>query len=129
MTKRFTTYGNRINRDGKLLNIEFKTKLDAKLCCKLCNQMDKETQYYIDELDEIFKWYKEYYGETILDTRMGWNDDNKLSKLEKENTRLKEDLDYYKKRIKELEIENQGQSDAIDGLQEIMAHYDLEDLE
>jgi hypothetical protein len=129
MTKRFTTYGNRINRDGKLLNIEFKTKLDAKLCCKLCNQMDKENQYYIDKLNEIFKWYKEYYGETILDTRMGWNDDNKLSKLEKENTRLKEDLDYYKKRIKELEIENQGQSDAIDGLQEIMAHYDLEDLE
>ena len=46
-----------------------------------------------------------------------------------ENTRLKEDLDYYKKRIKELEIENQGQSDAIDGLQEMMAHYNLEDLE
>ena len=127
--KRFTSWGNRIERDGKLLNIEFKTKTDAKLCCKLCNQMDKYQQEYIDELDGIFKWYKEYYGETILDTRMGWNDDNKLSKLERENTRLKEDLDYYKKRIKELEIENQGQSDAIDGLQEIMAHYDLEDLE
>ena len=42
--------------------------------------------------------------------------------LEKENEQLKQ-------RIRELEIENQGQSDAIDGLQEIMAHYDLEDLE
>ena len=49
--------------------------------------------------------------------------------IQKENERLKEDLDYYKKRIKELEIENQGQSDAIDGLQEMMAHYNLEDLE
>ena len=65
--KRFTTYGNRIKRNGKLLNIEFKTKTDAKLCCKLCNQMDKHQQEYIDKLDEIFKWYKEYYGETILD--------------------------------------------------------------
>ena len=120
--KRFTSWGNRIERDGKLLNIEFKTKLDAKLCCKLCNQMDKENQEYVDKLNEIFKWYKEYYGETILDTRMGWNDNNKISKLGKENEQLK-------KRIKELEIENQGQSDAIDGLQEMMAHYNLEDFE
>lgn len=87
--KRFTSWGNRIKRNGKLLNIEFKTKTDAKLCCKLCNQMDKHQQEYIDELDGIFKWYKEYYGETILDTRMGWNDNNKISKLEKENEQLK----------------------------------------
>ena len=56
--KRFTSWGNRIERDGKLLNIEFKTKTDAKLCCKLCNQMDKYQQEYIDKLNEIFKWYK-----------------------------------------------------------------------
>lgn len=90
MTERFTTWGNRIKRNCKLLNIEFKTKTDAKLCCKLCNQMDKDNQEYIDELDEIFKWYKEYYGETILDTKMGWNKDNKISKLEKENEQLKQ---------------------------------------
>lgn len=90
--KRFTSWGNRIKRNGKLLNIEFKTKTDAKLCCKLCNQMDKHQQEYIDELNEIFKWYKDYYGETILDTRMGWNDDNKISKLEKENEQLKQQL-------------------------------------
>ena len=90
--KRFTSWGNRIKRNGKLLNIEFKTKTDAKLCCKLCNQMDKHQQEYIDELNEIFKWYKDYYGETILDTRMGWNDDNKISKLEKENGQLKQQL-------------------------------------
>ena len=90
--KRFTTWGNRIKRNGKLLNIEFKTKTDAKLCCKLCSQMDKHKQEYIDELDEIFKWYKEYYGETILDTKMQWNDDNKISKLEKENEQLKQQV-------------------------------------
>lgn len=91
--KRFTSCGNNIERDGKLLNIEFKTKTDAKLCCKLCNQMDKYQQEYIDELNDIFKWYKEYYGETILDTRMGWNDNDKISKLEKENEDLKEKLE------------------------------------
>lgn len=90
--KRFTSWGNRIKRNGKLLNIEFKTKTDAKLCCKLCNQMDKHQQEYIDELNEIFKWYKDYYGETILDTRMGWNDDNKILKLKKENEQLKKEL-------------------------------------
>lgn len=97
--KRFTSWGNRIKRNGKLLNIEFKTKTDAKLCCKLCNQMDKHQQEYIDELNEIFKWYKDYYGETILDTRMGWNDDNKILKLEKGNEQLK------KKILEEIDLE------------------------
>ena len=95
MTEKFTTWGNRIKRNGTLLNIEFKTKLDAKLCCKLCNQMDKDNQEYIDELDEIFKWYKEYYGETILDTKMRWNEDNKILKLEKENEKLKNKLKFF----------------------------------
>lgn len=36
--------------------------------------------------------------------------------------------EQLKKRIKELEIENQGQSDAIDGLQGFIAHFDLEDI-
>ena len=94
--ERFTSCGNNIERDGKLLNIEFKTKTDAKLCCKLCNQMDKHQQEYIDKLNEIFKWYKDYYGETILDTRMGWNDNNKISKLEKENEQLKKELESFK---------------------------------
>lgn len=94
--KRFTSWGNRIRRNGKLLNINFETKTDAKLCCKLCNQMDKDNQEYIDELDEIFKWYKEYYGETILDTKMGWNEDNKISKLKKENERLKQQNELLK---------------------------------
>ena len=43
--------------------------------------------------------------------------------------KLQEENEQFQNRIKELEIENQGQSDAIDGLQEMMAHYNLEDLE
>lgn len=101
--KRFTSWGNKIKRNGKLLNIEFKTKTDAKLCCKLCNQMDKYQQVYIDELDELFKWYKEYYGETILDTRMGWNEDNKILKLEKENEELKEQIKELEQEIEKLD--------------------------
>ena len=106
--KRFTSWGNRIKRNGKLLNIEFKTKTDAKLCCKLCNQMDKHQQEYIDELNEIFKWYKDYYGETILDTRMGWNDDNKILKLEKENEQLKQDRNemFIRERDAQNELRN-----------------------
>lgn len=95
--KRFTVWGNRIKREGKLLNINFETKTDAKLCCKLCNQMDKEKQEFVDKVDEIHRWYKEYYGETILDTKMGWNEGSKISKLEKKNEQLKEVKKVLKK--------------------------------
>lgn len=50
----------------------------------------------------------------------GLND--KSNRLEKENEQLKQ-------RIKELEIENTAQSDAIDGLQETLTHLDLGDVE
>lgn len=136
--KRFTTWGNRIKRNGKLLNINFETKTDAKLCCKLCNQMDKDNQEYIDELDEIFKWYKEYYGETILDTKMEWNDDNKISKLKKENEQLKKEIIAIEKRADKVYDENeqlkQSNKEAVDLISEAIvealdgARYNVEDL-
>ena len=54
--------------------------------------------------------------------------DNLLERAEYVD-KLQEENEQLQNRIKELEIENQGQSDAIDGLQEMMAHYNLEDLE
>lgn len=45
----------------------------------------------------------------------------KYSGIKKENEQLKS-------RIKELEIMNEAQSDAIDGLQETMCHLDLSEL-
>ena len=120
--KRFTSWGNWIKRNGKLLNIEFKTKVDAKLCCKLCNQMDKENQEYVDNLNEIFKWYKEYYGETILDTRMGWNDDNKISKLEKENEQLKFKLEEVRSDEKQLGISFMEFKMKL--IEQLQIHYD-----
>jgi hypothetical protein len=128
--KRFTSWGNRIKRNGKLLNIEFTTKTDAKLCCKLCNQMDKHQQEYIDELYDIFKWYKDYYGETILDTRMGWNDDSKISKLEKENEELKKENNNLSNIISAIE---EGSCRSIDSFldmycsDELLKEFDLND--
>lgn len=46
---------------------------------------------------------------------------NEFQKVKKENEQLKQ-------RIKELEIENTAQSDAIDGLQETLTHFDLEEV-
>ena len=45
-----------------------------------------------------------------------------LNGLYNENEQLKEEL-------KELKIDNKAKDDAIDGLQSMMAHYNLEDLE
>lgn len=57
-------------------------------------------------------WWAVRDGDIIL-----WKEEviAELNNLHEENVQLK--------------IENQGQSDAIDGLQEMMAHYDLEELE
>ena len=44
-----------------------------------------------------------------------------LARLEEENEQLKQT-------IKELEIENEAQSDAIDGLQGFITHFDLEEI-
>lgn len=46
----------------------------------------------------------------------------KYKALKKENKKLKD-------KIKKLEAENKAQSDAIDGLQEFIVHFDLEELD
>ena len=95
--KRFTAWGNRIKRNGTLLNIEFKTKVDAKLGCKLCNQMDKETQEFVDKVNELNKWHKDHYGKTILDERLEFK-----SPCEKENDKLKKENKELKKQVDEM---------------------------
>ena len=96
----YTAWRERIKRNGTLLNIEFKTKDDAKLCCKLLNQQDNDISYYINHLNEIFKWHKEHYGKSILDERLEFKSD-----CEKENELLKKENVKLKERIKELEKE------------------------
>ena len=72
---------------------------------------------------------------------------NRVGKLEEENKQLKqvnemlqmdlamternliEENEQLKEELKELKIDNEAKDDAIDGLQEMMAHYNLEDLE
>lgn len=71
-------------------------------------EMIDELNYLNDCCDNLIDDNTEYVAE--------------INQMHKENEQLQN-------RIKELEIENQGQSDAIDGLQEMMAHYNLEDLE
>lgn len=71
MTERFKPIGNKIKRNNQLLNIDFKTENDARLCCKLLNQMDNEHQESIQKLDELFRWYKRHHGCTILEERLG----------------------------------------------------------
>ena len=95
----YSTWGEKIKRNGTLLNIEFKTKVDARLCCKLLNQQENDISYYINHLDEIFTWHKEHYGKTILDEKLEFKSDcekeNEL--LKKENDQLKATLRTYRK--------------------------------
>jgi hypothetical protein len=99
--KMYTAWGERIKRNGTLLNIEFKTKVDARLCCKLLNQQDNDISYYINHLNEIFTWHKEHYGKSILDERLEFKSD-----CEKENELLKKENDDLKKENKELKDKN-----------------------
>jgi hypothetical protein len=112
------------------LNIEFKSKQDAELCCKLLNKKNDEYQVYIDKLDSILKWYKEYYGETILQTRLNSGD-----RLMTENKRLKMSLSDISKVINLIrhKIQDDEEAKAVIMLLELekiineleMGHYDL----
>ena len=55
--------------------------------------------------------------------------EDEIEDLKKQKQQLYRTESKLRVRIKKLEKENQSQSDAIDGLQEMMAHYNLEDLE
>lgn len=91
-----------------------KSILNASHTLDLLNNLSEDYDY----LEKRFK-EEEWHYEHIDEDRDVWM--YKCHKLEKENEELK-------KRIKELEIENQGQSDVIDGLQGFIAHFDLEDI-
>ena len=85
---KFVTFGKRINRNGKLLNINFETKSDALLCCKLLNQQDREYDHKLHKI--LYKNNnKEHYGKTILDEKLEFK-----SNCEKEVMRLKNTLTY-----------------------------------
>ena len=71
--KRYEVKHNHIhdNHIGKILNIDFNTKIDAELCCKLLNQKENEKNEYVSRVHELNKWYEEYYGKTILEEKLG----------------------------------------------------------
>lgn len=79
-----------------------------------CHKLEKENEQLKMQLQNTSAQRDEFH-------RGARENANRVGKLKKENEQLKS-------KVKELEIENQGQSDAIDGLQGFMAHYDLEDI-
>ena len=91
---RFTSWGKRIKRNGILLNINFETKTDSKLCCKLLNQMDREYDEVNERLSDVFNWYTEHYGKTILDERLEFKSD-----CEKKLIDLKDTLAYRSEQL------------------------------
>ena len=84
--KRFTVLGNSIKKNGILLNIEFKTKNDAVLCCKLLNQQDKDYDEIAERLDDVFKWHKEHYGKSVLDEKLEFKSDCEKNVIKLKNT-------------------------------------------
>lgn len=90
-------------------------------CCSYLNAysiLDNEVSILKEtkDLDRFFEKFNKY-------CRMPFDE------VEKSFIELQTENEQLKLRIEELEIENEAQSDAIDGLQGFMAHFDLEDLE
>lgn len=53
---------------------------------------------------------------------------NILNEQDKEIKLLKKENEQLKQTIKDLEVENEAQSNAIDNLHNLLAHEDLEEL-
>ena len=128
--KEHEKWENEIQKENEQLKAKNEgLEKDLQETMNIFKELEKENE----QLEKRLQIYKSDGLEKVERLQRCYNNSKKAMKtidtLDEENIQLKKDLDYYKKRIKELEIENQGQSDAIDGLQEMMAHYDLEDLE
>lgn len=63
-------------------------------------------------------------GEILSDKEVN----NILNEQDKEIKSLKKENEQLKQKIKELEIENEAQSNAIEGLQATLCHLDLEEI-
>lgn len=84
--KRFTGWGNRIKENGTLLNINFETKNDALLCCKLLNRQYRDYDEIVERLDDVFKWHKEHYGKSVLDEKLEFKSDCEKRVIDLKNT-------------------------------------------
>lgn len=73
----------------------------------------------LNELNDKYNEIKEQYAD----------DCNEANSMTLRIAELSEENEQLKQRIKELEIENTAQSDAIDGLQGFITHFDLEELD
>ena len=109
MTERFTETISTMTVTDNQTGREYKCEMgiDTDLL-ELLNMLHEENQQLQGRLETYRVGCREIYDDKC--------------KLEKENEQLKQ-------QIKELQIENEAQSDAIDGLQELLAHMDLGDVE
>ena len=121
MTKRFN-----IEFDGHqyfLILDEVNERCLAKLDTRIDALAWLEMYKMLSEENEQLKSFNQDLSENLsvcTDKRLAQGE--YLTKLNNENEQLKEEL-------KELKIDNKAKDDAIDGLQSMMAHYNLEDLE
>lgn len=136
--------------DGGIVHHPMTSENMANVMCDLLNEqhetierLNQQLRIFSDglkaeirETKEVFEDYSECVDEkkqlkekneqlrTALKElkEIGDYQSERINELSDENEQLKEE-------IKELKIDNIAKDDAIDGLQSIMAHYDLEDLE
>jgi len=105
--EKFVDLLNELHEDNQLLH-----KMNAEAIDFMYDNFDLNIMFTDRELNNICN-------------EIGWELSEKgikIAQLEKENEQLREEL-------KELKIDNKAKDDAIDGLQSMMAHYNLEDLE
>lgn len=89
-------------------------RLSLKGCCDLLNEQYEGNMLLIDDSEKYRKLAIQF--------------DNRNKELVSENALLEKENKQLKQQIKELRIENEAQSDAIDGLQGFITHFDLEEV-
>jgi len=127
----------------QLINISFKDYKDAVDCrdallyqCNMMNELNNEnTQLLIDNKElkctniTLFQENKELKNEiTLLDMELT-DKEKAFEKLHNMYVEAIKENKELKSKIKQLETENKAQSDAIDGLQGFITHFDLEELD
>jgi len=113
---------NELHDENEQLKQDIRELQNDKLLTELQMKCDKKQEHIIVLENKIRRMRESIH-------KLEWLANHRNADLQRENQQLKSTNKKLEDKIKKLETENKAQSDAIDGLQGFITHFNLEELD